>query len=570
MKKILSMLVVGALAVGIFPVSAMAQTEGTLTDAVSQTVMEQFAVSGSQQAVGFSLEADTSTYDLMDSVWGENESNDSMAEADYLESEYIVSATLSDSMDNDYYGFVLEDDCDIWVYAASYLESFGYMLLDDTGNVINASEHMGYDAENACWVDELYISLEAGDYYLCFRDLNVEDPMEYAFYFSVVDEEEVIPEVVRISGKDRYATSDKIIYSFMDELEMEKLDTLIIASGTKFPDALAGSYLASTIGAPILLTNGELNLEWFEANVYDDALIYILGGTGAVPATVEKTLKDYDVIRLSGKTRYDTNMEILKEALSLDGYTDEILICTGDKFADSLSASATGLPILLVGNELTESQKAFLNTFSKSDFYVIGGEGAVNAKVYNAVDKIGDVERISGKTRYETSVKIAETFFLWPEEAVLAYAENFPDGLCGGPLAMSMFDTPLILTMTGKEAAAKAYAEEYDIHSGCILGGSKLISDASAKKIFGLTDTEVKTYDASAYTDVASKGTKQPVENSGNSGSGYDSTVVEGIFITPTGSRYHYLRDCAGKNAIETTLDYATKHGYTGCKTCVY
>ena len=40
------------------------------------------------------------------------------------------------------------------------------------------------------------------------------------------------------------------------------------------------------------------------------------------------------------------------------------------------------------------------------------------------------------------------------------------------------------------------------------------------------------------------------------------------VYITPTGSRYHDSAKCAGKNAIETTLEQAKSQGYTPCKNC--
>lgn len=41
-----------------------------------------------------------------------------------------------------------------------------------------------------------------------------------------------------------------------------------------------------------------------------------------------------------------------------------------------------------------------------------------------------------------------------------------------------------------------------------------------------------------------------------------------GVFITPTGKRYHFDKECAGKNAIPSTLQIATGKGLTPCKTC--
>ena len=97
----------------------------------------------------------------------------------------------------------------------------------------------------------------------------------------------------------------------------------------------------------------------------------------------------------------------------------------------------------------------------------------------------GQVERIGGADRYETSVKVAETFVDDPEVAVLAYAKNFPDGLCGGSLAM-VLNAPLILTANGKEDVAVEYTEDKGIGHGFVLGGSILISNNTTKNVFHL------------------------------------------------------------------------------------
>ena len=51
---------------------------------------------------------------------------------------------------------------------------------------------------------------------------------------------------------------------------------------------------------------------------------------------------------------------------------------------------------------------------------------------------------------------------------------------------------------------------------------------------------------------------------SSSSGSSYTGTV----YITPSGSRYHYRARCAGKNARSTSLSSAKASGYTPCKKC--
>jgi putative cell wall-binding protein len=92
-----------------------------------------------------------------------------------------------------------------------------------------------------------------------------------------------------------------------------------------------------------------------------------------------------------------------------------------------------------------------------------------------------------GKNRFETSIAIAERFFYKPETVVLAYAWNFPDGLCGGPLAVSM-NAPLILTMDKYEVRAAEYVQSQPVRKATILGGEGLISQNAVQKIFSVKE----------------------------------------------------------------------------------
>jgi putative cell wall-binding protein len=189
--------------------------------------------------------------------------------------------------------------------------------------------------------------------------------------------------------------------------------------------------------------------------------------------------------RLGGANRYDTNLLILQEA---GVGNKDIIVCTGLNFADSLSASATGLPILLVKGGLTDSQKVFLASSSGKKI-IVGGTAAVSASVESQLKAYGEVKRLAGNTRYDTSVLVAKEFFQNPTSAVLAYAKNFPDGLSGGPLAYTL-NAPLILTDNSKPAAAVTYATGAGIKSGYALGGTGLISDKVVKNIFSMDEAD--------------------------------------------------------------------------------
>ena len=307
------------------------------------------------------------------------------------------------------------------------------------------------------------------------------------------EEEPVVPEkdeVIRLSGTTRYETGYKVADALKEELGVEKFDAVVVATGKNFADALAGSYLAVQKNAPIILTNGKddnvVQLhEYIAANVAEGGKVYILGGEGAVPASVA-AIDGYDVVRLSGKTRYETNLAILAEA-GVAG--DEIIVATGKTFADSLSASAAKLPILLVKPGATLSDEAKAIVEERSKFYIIGGEGAVSADIAAELAAYGEVVRVSGKTRYETSVAVANTFFSDVEEAVAANGKNFPNGLCGGPLAAAM-NAPLILTADGKTDAATDYMAEMSVASGFVLGGTGALADESVVDVFALESAD--------------------------------------------------------------------------------
>ena len=331
--------------------------------------------------------------------------------------------------------------------------------------------------------------------------------------------------IQRISGKDRVKTALSVARALKDTLKVDKFDAVIIATGVneKFADALAGSYLANRKKAPILLyTNSglsQLNVTFIQENLKSGGTVYILGGDSAVPTTVEETLSAYNVVRLSGKTRYETNLEILKEA-GISG--NEILVATGNNFADSLSASAVGLPLLLVNGKntsLNAAQTEFLKSVAGKKITIMGGDSAVSEEMKAAIEAVTGVtaERISGKTRHNTSVLIAQKYFTNADAALITYSQNFPDGLAGGPLAYAL-GAPLLLTNAGQEAIANEYIAAESIESGYVLGGDSAVSDETARKVFGLPADAVINKAWEEYYTVTFES---------NGGSAVEAQVVE-------------------------------------------
>ena len=296
----------------------------------------------------------------------------------------------------------------------------------------------------------------------------------------------------RIYGQTRYDTA--VTVANQEKSESEKFKNVIVADGENYPDALSGGYLAKLKNAPILLVHSSVEndiVNYIEENIEPEGTVYILGGTGAVSSAFESKIKAKGILvdRLGGRTRYDTNLKILEEARKEAGTDSEgILVCTGEGYADSLSASAVGEPILLVENTLSDAQKEYIQSLSTEKFYLIGGEGAVVPEIESDLISLeiseDNIDRLWGATRFETSIAVADRFFKNTETVVLAYAWNFPDGLSGGPFAMQK-GAPIILTDSNTTEPARAYVERSGGFFSFTLGGASLISDNAVWIIMG-------------------------------------------------------------------------------------
>ena len=305
---------------------------------------------------------------------------------------------------------------------------------------------------------------------------------------SEITEPQIIPvltkEVLRLGGATRYETSLKIADYYKDKVNSgAKFASVVIVTGQNFPDALAGSYLANMNDAPIIMINKNCASEvvsYIKENLADGGTVYVLGGTGAVP---DAWLGGLDHTRLSGDDRYGTNLEILKSAGVSGG---DLLICTGNEYADALSGSGLEMPIMLVRKELTDDQRSFLSK-GQWQLYIAGGTGAVNSNTEEQLrqyDLDKKTDRFAGDTRYETSVKLADAFAGDAGRIVLATGKAFPDGLCGGPLACKL-GAPIILTAPGNMNAGD-YAVSRNIRSGIVLGGTGAVDDKTAADVFGI------------------------------------------------------------------------------------
>lgn len=417
-----------------------------------------------------------------------------MPEGDYFSNikgattEVIINEGITSISSGVFSGFINLEK----VVIPESLEIIGNYAFQDCENlktlsIPKAVENIGNMAFSNC-ADEFLIRCY---YKSCAHDYALMNDIHYELFDTPV---QIESRVSRISGSDRNNTSYKVADALKEELGIDKFDTVIIATGKGFADALSGSYLAYKKDSPILLTNSKDKqvpdlYAYIAKNFNSNGQIYILGGSDAVSNSVEVYLKARykNVERLSGNSRYDTSLAILNEAGMPEG--TDLIVATGKTFADSLSASAVKRPILLVkpNSTLTDEQKAIVK--KARQVYIVGGYDAVTDVTENALKKIRYVERIAGDGRQETSKLVAEKFFSKTNTVVLAKAMDFPDGLCGGALAAAM-DAPLLLTRDNKSDIAENYVQGLSIKSGIILGGTDAILNQTIVDVFGLKSVD--------------------------------------------------------------------------------
>lgn len=284
----------------------------------------------------------------------------------------------------------------------------------------------------------------------------------------------------RIAGLNRYETSYKVA-----NLGWNTADTVIIAPGANFPDALCSAPLAKKYDAPILLAeNCSINSQQGLKDVLlklNAKKAIIVGGTTVLSNIFETDLSTMGISseRIAGSDRYETAAKIAEKI----GNTGEIALASGENFPDALSISSIAaqlqMPILLTkSSEYPDATKQYVNNNSISKTYIIGGTTVIP-------NNISDLQkspcRLEGLNRYSTNEAIFNKFKdkINLSAGYMARGNAFPDALSVSPLAgkNSSFvflcnekelETPLEnMINTNRNSISKMY----------ILGGSAFITD---------------------------------------------------------------------------------------------
>jgi putative cell wall-binding protein len=258
-----------------------------------------------------------------------------------------------------------------------------------------------------------------------------------------------LPTPSRTAGADRYEQAAKVSAG-----EFMQSDTVYVASGEKFADALSAGSVAGVKKAPLLLTPAAT----LPAVTVNEIVrlkpknVVVVGGEASISKLVvdgiTENLKSAGstakVTRIAGADRYEGSRLLIENAEFGVPSTTWSYVADGRNFPDALAATppATkdgGAVLLVDGGKaaVSDAEMALLDGQGVTQIVIAGGVNSVSdgIKASLEADKKFGVTRIAGATRYDGAVELNKHAFTEEETAYLASGALFPDALSAGPVA---------------------------------------------------------------------------------------------------------------------------------------
>lgn len=195
-------------------------------------------------------------------------------------------------------------------------------------------------------------------------------------------------DIERFAGDGRYDTAADVLAATFPR----GVDTIYLATGREFADALAAVPAAAADNAGLLLTDPDVLLPEVEAALADAAPseLIVVGGTGAISNAVASAAADAaggaDTERIAGEGRFETGALLAERA----GPGDQILVASGLDFADALAAGPAaaelGTAVVLTADTLLpEPSFDLVADIAPAAITVIGGTAAISDAVVEAL-----------------------------------------------------------------------------------------------------------------------------------------------------------------------------------------
>ncbi|MEN6429614.1 MAG: cell wall-binding repeat-containing protein, partial [Coriobacteriales bacterium] len=295
---------------------------------------------------------------------------------------------------------------------------------------------------------------------------------------------ETTPAVARLAGANRGATAVAVSRRAF----LEGARTVVIATERDFPDALAGTPLATTVNGPLLLTPPTYLPDSVAAEIrrLGATRAIVLGGTSVVTDAVLSQLKSKaectTVERVAGADRYETALAISRRMRDRTRTIKTAVVVGGRAWPDAVAAAplagANDWPVVLAdGGYLPAASKKILAEYGITSTLIVGQADVVGPTVASAVPS---PTRVGGDDRYATAGLLARFALdrgLLPGRIVVATGGAFPDALAAGTLAARARAPLLLVKKTDPTAPTRDFLGEYrtTVSDLWVIGGLDVI-----------------------------------------------------------------------------------------------
>ena len=218
--------------------------------------------------------------------------------------------------------------------------------------------------------------------------------------------------------------------------------------------------------------------------------------TKEITVTVSKNV--LNVEEIVGSTRYETATKLSKYKFDK---ANTVVITNGFSLADGLTvtplASYLKAPILLTTlNDIPNETIREIERLGADNIIIVGGEGVVSKKVEEKLNKMGinKIERLGGKTRYETSLAIAKYIdenCYDIENVVVAGGFGEADALSIASVS-GRENMPIILS-TKDEITSETHQwlKSEKLKNAYIVGGDGVVSEKVITEVNKITSNDV-------------------------------------------------------------------------------
>lgn len=329
------------------------------------------------------------------------------------------------------------------------------------------------------------VVVKVGDDKLNFAEEKIENGKLVGFEKQPFDIENGVTYTVTVKKTDAVMTSVKVD-SLYDGMRLT-LD------GKKLVDTVKELDENATIGN-LIIAPGFTGEASFDIVIKDkvtnkEAQIITISGSNELVLRFEDLLSETlqakgNVDVIAGESRFETAIEVSKATFENTGDAKAVILVGQDAVVDGLAAAPLAAkaeaPILLANKDgVTEEVEAEMlrvlgNNLAGKTIYIVGGESQISEEAEAKLAKLGaEVKRLSGDSRYETSLAIAEELNTDAQKRFVVGGNGEVDAMS---IAAYAAQTKAPIIVTNKDVVSEEAIKALEGKQIEIVGGTSSVS----------------------------------------------------------------------------------------------